>query len=229
MHQQVESGLEQAHGMMDATVELRRLRNAQERIEEMASQIPPISAAQLHDLIGGRRQSQFQLRRQCDRYLLLFCLSFLALVATILWMTAPAGVSPLNVALLVLVVVDCWVALRAALSLWLMRQTLRLRHCPYRMSRYADRLNSLSRRRRLWLGFILRNSCDTASDKGFRRLELVSLRIPSYSIAACLLLLVALRAGKAFAVTHDYVNVTTTTTKTDQAVCQNVHNLIAQS
>lgn len=229
MHQQVESGLEQAHGMMDAAVELRRLRNAQERIEEMASQIPPLSAAQIHDLIGGRRQSQFQLRRQCDRYLLLFCLSFLALVATILWMTAPMGVTPLNVSLLVLVVVDCWVALRAAMSLWLMRQTRRLRHRPYRMSRYVDRLRRLSRRRRLWLGFILHYSSDTASDKGFRRFELVSLRIPSYSIAACLLLLVALDASKAFAVTHDYVNVTTTSAKTDQSICQNVHNLIALS
>lgn len=229
MHQQVESGLEQAHGMMDAAVEFRRLRNAQERIEEMASQIPPLSASQVHDLIGGRRLSQFQLRRQCDRYLLFFCLSFLALVATILWMTATVGVTPLNVSLLVLVVVDCWVALRAALSLCLMRQTRRLRHRPYRMSRYADRLRRLSRRRRLWLGFILRYSSDTVSDKGFRRLELVSLRIPSYSIAACLLLLVALDASKAFAVTHDFVNVTTTSAKTDQAICQNVHNLIAQS
>lgn len=227
--QQRGSGPEQTCGGMDATVELRRLRNAQERIEEIASQIPPLSAGQVHDIIGGRRQTQFQLRRQCDRYLLLFCLSFLALVATILWLTAPAGVVPLNVALLVLVVVDCWVALRAAQSLWLMRQTQRHRHSPYRMSRYADRLSRLSRRRRLWLGFILRNSYDTSSDKRFRRLELVCLRIPSYAIAACLLLLVALNASKVVAVTHDFVNVTTTSDKTDQAICQNVQNLIAQS
>ena len=58
MHQQVESGLEQAHGMMDAAVEFRRLRNAQERIEEMASQIPPLSDAQLHDLGPCRRSPQ---------------------------------------------------------------------------------------------------------------------------------------------------------------------------
>lgn len=210
----------------------------QEERGMVMAQIPPISPDQLHALIGSGRQSQFQLRRQADRYLLVFCLFVLALAASLLWHTAPAGLTPFNVAVLILAVADAVVALRAVRSLWLMRQTLRLRHRPYRMARYADRLGRLSRRRRLWLGFVLAgsyNSVSTHVDPSTRSTgactswqEFFSLRLPSYSIAACLFLLIALNADKAFAATRDYVNVTTTSDKTDIAICDNVSKTLEQ-
>ena len=60
------------------------------------------------------------------------------------------------------------------------------------------------------------------------RQEFFSLRLPSYSIAACLFLLIALNADKAFAATRDYVNVTTTTDQTATAICDTVDNIIQQ-
>lgn len=208
--------------------DIHRLRSAQRLMDDVASRIPPFSPEQIRSVVEGERLPQFQLRRQADRYLLVFCLFVLALAASLLWHTAPAGLSPLNVAILVLAVADAVVALRAVRSLWLMRQTLRLRHRPYRMARYADRLGRLSPRRRRWLGFVLAGSYNSVSDNNHRRREFFSLRLPSYSIAACLFLLIALNADKAFAATRDYVNVTTTTEQTAAAICDTVGNIIQQ-
>ena len=203
-----------------------RMRSAQRLMDEVASRIPPFSPEQIHALVEGDKIPQFQLRRRCDRYLLIFCLLFLALAASILWHTASGGVTPFNVAVAILSVADLWVALRAAHSLWLMRQTLRLRPYPYRMSRYADRLNRLSRHRRRWIGFVLAGSYNSVPDKDYRRRELFSLRLPSYSIAACIFLLIVLNADKAFATTRDYVKVTTTSGKSDSAICDTVNKTI---
>ena len=216
--------------------DINRLRSAQRLMDDVASRIPPFSPEQIRSVVESDRLPQFQLRRQADRYLLVFCLFVLALAASLLWHTAPAGSTPLNVAVLVLAAADAVVALRAAHSLWLMRQTLRLRHRPYRMARYADRLGRLSRHRRRWLGFVLAgsyNSVSTHVDPSTHstgactsRQEFLSLRLPSYSIAACLFLLVALNADKAFAATRDYVNVTTTTEHTATAICDTINNTI---
>lgn len=219
---------ERGHDSPITDSDISRLRSAQELMEDAASRIPPFSTGQIHSVVEGDRLPQFQLRRQADRYLLIFCLFVLALAASLLWHTAPAGLSPLNVAVLILAVADAVVALRAVRSLWLMRQTLRLRHRPYRMARYADRLGRLSRRRRRWLGFVLAGSYNSVSDNNHRRQEFFSLRLPSYSIAACLFLLIALNADKAFAATRDYVKVTTTTEQTATAICDTVGNIIQQ-
>ena len=208
--------------------DIHRLHSAQRLMDDVASRIPPFSPEQIRSVVEGDRLPQFQLRRQADRYLLVFCLFVLALAASLLWHTAPAGLSPLNVAVLILAVADAVVALRAVRSLWLMRQTLRLRHRPYRMARYADRLGRLSRRRRRWLGFVLAGSCNSVSDNNHRWQEFFSLRLPSYSIAVCLFLLIALNADKAFAATRDYVKVTTTTEHTATAICDTVDNIIQQ-
>lgn len=205
-----------------------RMRSAQRLMDEVASRIPPFSPEQIHALVEGDKIPQFQLRRRCDRYLLIFCLLLLALAASILWHTAAAGVTPFNVAVAILSVADLWVTLRAARSLWLMKQTLRLRPYPYRMSRYADRLNRLSRHRRRWIGFVLAGSYNSVSDKDYRRREFFSLRLPSYSIAACIFLLIVLNADKAFAATRDFVKVTTTSEKTDDAICDTINNTIEQ-
>ena len=205
-----------------------RMRSAQRLMDDVASRIPPFSTEQIHSVVEGDRLSQFQLRRRCDRYLLIFCLFVLALAASLLWHTAPTGATPLNVTVLILAVADAVVALRAARSLWLMKQTLRLRPYPYRMSRYADRLNRLSRHRRRWIGFVLAGSYNSIPDKYYRRREFFSLRLPSYSIAVCLFLLIALNADKAFAATRDFVKVTTTSEKTDDAICDTINNTIEQ-
>ena len=202
------------------------LRSSQRLMDEVASRIPPFSPEQIRSVVESDRLPQFQLRRQADRYLLILCLFVLALVASLLWHTAQEGATPLNVAVLIIAVADAVAALRAARSLWLMRQTLRLRHRPYRMSRSADRLSRLSRRRRLWLRFVLAGSYNSVSDKDHRWQEFLSLRLPSYSIAACLFLLIALNADKAFAVTRDYVNVITTTEHTATAICDTVGIII---
>lgn len=204
------------------------MRSAQRLMDEVASRIPPFSPEQIHALVEGDKIPQFQLRRRCDRYLLIFCLLLLALAASILWHTASGGVTPFNVAVAILSVADLWVALRAARSLWLMKQTLRLRPYPYRMSRYADRLNRLSRHRRRWIGFVLAGSYNSIPDKDYRRREFFSLRLPSYSIAACIFLLIVLNADKAFAATRDFVKVTTTSEKTDDAICDTINNTIEQ-
>lgn len=219
---------ERGHDSPITDSDIHRLRSAQRLMDDVASRIPPFSPEQIRSVVESDRLPQFQLRRQADRYLLVFCLFVLALAASLLWHTAPAGLSPLNVAVLILAVADAVVALRAARSLWLIRQTLRLRHQPYRMARYADRLSRLSRRRRLWLGFVLAGSYNSVSDNNHRRQEFFSLRLPSYSIAACLFLLIALNADKAFAATRDYVNVTTTTDQTATAICDTVGNIIQQ-
>lgn len=205
-----------------------RLRNAAHHIDEAAGQIPPIPPERLHALMGGARPSQFQLLRQADRYLLILCLLVLALGASLLWHTAPVGVTPLGVAIVVLSLVVGWVALRAARSLWLMWQTCRLRSQPYRMARYADRLSRLSRRRRWWLGIVLRGSHSASSVGAHGRAEFFRLRLPSYSIAACLLLVVGLNSNKTFAATRDYVKVTTTTQCSDTSLCDTLSNIIQQ-
>ena len=229
---------ERGHDRPITDDDIRRLRSAQRLMDDVASRIPPFSTEQIRSVVEGDRLPQFQLRRHADRYLLIFCLFVLALAASLLWHTAPTGATPLNVTVLILAVADAVVALRAVRSLWLMRQTLRLRHRPYRMARYADRLGRLSRRRRRWLGFVLAgsyNSVSTHVDPSTRstgactsRHEFFSLRLPSYSIAACLFLLIALNADKAFAATRDFVKVTTTSEKTDDAICDTINNTIEQ-
>lgn len=191
-------------------------------------EVPQFTLEQIHALVGGNRLSQFEFRRRCDRYLLAFCLSFLALMASVLWHTAPAGATAFNIAVMALAVADVWVAQRAVRSLWLMRKTLRLRDNPCRMARYSVRLNRLSRRRRLWLDFILRGTYGTMSAANFRRCELVSLRIPSFSVAACLLLFIALNVDSAFAASPDYDRVTTTTSNDAYAICNTVIKIIEQ-
>ena len=219
---------ERGHNSPITDSDIHRLHSAQRLMDDVASRIPPFSTEQIHSVVEGDRLPQFQLRRQADRYQLIFCLFVLALAASLLWHTAPTGATPLNVTVLILAVADAVVALRAVRSLWLMRQTLRLRHRPYRMARYADRLGRLSRRRRRWLGFVLAGSYNSVADNNHRRQEFFSLRLPSYSIAACLFLLIALNADKAFAATRDYVNVTTTTEHTATAICDTVDNIIQQ-
>lgn len=219
---------ERGHNSPITDSDIHRLHSAQRLMDDVATRIPPFSTEQIHSVVEGDRLPQFQLRRQADRYLLIFCLFVLALAASLLWHTAPTGATPLNVTVLILAVADAVVALRAVRSLWLMRQTLRLRHRPYRMARYADRLGRLSRRRRRWLGFVLAGSYNSVADNNHRRQEFFSLRLPSYSIAACLFLLIALNADRAFAATRDYVNVTTTTEQTAAAICDTVGNIIQQ-
>lgn len=219
---------ERGHNSPITDSDIHRLHSAQRLMDDVASRIPPFSTEQIHSVVEGDRLPQFQLRRQADRYLLIFCLFVLALAASLLWHTAPAGLTPLNVTVLILAVADAVVALRAVRSLWLMRQTLRLRHRPYRMARYADRLGRLSRRRRRWLGFVLAGSYNSVADNNHRRQEFFTLRLPSYSITACLFLLIALNADKAFAATRDYVKVTTTTEHTATAICDTVDNIIQQ-
>lgn len=229
---------ERGHDSPITDSDIHRLHSAQRLMDDVASRIPPFSPEQIRSVVEGDRLPQFQLRRQADRYLFVFCLFVLALAASLLWHTAPAGLTPLNVAVIILAVADVVVALRAVRSLWLMRQTLRLRHRPYRMASYADRLGRLSRRRRLWLGFVLAGSCNSVAthvDPSTRSTgacsswqEFFSLRLPSYSIAACLFLLIALNADKAFAATRDYVKVTTTTEHTATAICDTVDNIILQ-
>lgn len=219
---------EKGHDRPVTDGDISRLRSAQRLMDDVASRIPPFSTEQIHSVVEGDRLSQFQLRRRCDRYLLIFCLFVLALAASLLWHTAPTGATPLNVTVLILAVADAVVALRAVRSLWLMRQTLRLRPYPYRMSRYVDRLNRLSRHRRRWIGFVLAGSYNSIPDKYYRRREFFSLRLPSYSIAVCLFLLIALNADKAFAATRDFVKVTTTSEKTDDAICDTINNTIEQ-
>ena len=230
-----------------------RMRSAQRLMDEVASRIPPFSPEQIHALVEGDNIPQFQLRRRCDRYLLIFCLLLLALAASILWHTDTSALRApqVLVPVAILSVADLWVALRAARSLWLMKQTLRLRPYPYRMSRYADRLNRLSCHRRRWIGFVLAGSynsvtygdvfsprdksklsssrlVENVSDKDYRRREFFSLRLPSYSIAACIFLLIVLNADKAFAATRDFVKVPTTSEKTDDAICDTINNTIEQ-
>ena len=219
---------ERGHNSPITDSDIHRLHSAQRLMDDVASRIPPFSTEQIHSVVEGDRLPQFQLRRQADRYLLIFCLFVLALAASLLWHTAPTGATPLNVTVLILAVADAVVALRAVRSLWLMRQTFRLRHRPYRMARYADRLGRLSRRRRRWLGFVLAGSYNSVADNNHRLQEFFSLRLPSYSIAACLFLLIAFNADRAFAATRDYVNVTTTTEQTAAAICDTVGNIIQQ-
>ena len=204
-----------------------RLRSAQRLMDEVASQMPPFSPEQIHALVKSGRLTQLQLRRQADRYLLILCLFVLALAASVLWHTAPAGATLFNIAVSILAFADLWVALRAARSLWLMGQTRRLRSHPYRMSRYADRLNRLTHRRRMWLGLVLRDSYNSVTGKDYRRQEFFSIRLPSYTIAACLFLLIAVNADKAFAATHDFDKVTTTSGKSDTAIRDAVNYLLS--
>lgn len=209
-------------------LDIDRLRAAYRHIEEAASHIPPLSPEQVHALISSGRLSQFQIRRQADRGLLVLCLLALTLAASLLWRTSPAGITPLNVTLLILAVADAWVALRAARSLWLMRQTLRLRHRPYRMARYSDRLNRLSHRRRWWIDLVLRNSPNADSHHISRRQERLAIRVPSYVAAACVLLILAIHTNAAFAATRTYSIVTTTSNQTAAALCHSVIKIIEQ-
>lgn len=209
-------------------LDINRLRSAQRLMDDAALRIPPLSPEQVHALISSGRLSQFQLRRQADRNLLTLCLPVLALVASVLWRTALADIMPIKVALIILAVADGWVALRAARSLWLMRQTLRLRATPLRMARYADRLHRLSHRRRWWLNLVLRNSPNTNALNVNRRQERLAIRIPSYVAAACVLLILAIHTNTAFAATHSYAKITTTSNQTDKALCRSVNKIIEQ-
>lgn len=213
----------------DALEETAQLRSAYRRMQDFASRIPPLSAEQVHAVVASGRLSQFQFRRQADRYLLAVCLSFLAVAASILWRTAADGLTPFNVAVLVIAIAVAWVALRAAHSLWLMRQTLRLRHRPYRMSRYADRLNRLSRRRHLWLDFVLKDSYNNAPNYSHSRPMQFPVRIPSYTVAACLLLFVLGVSSNALAAPRACLGMTSTSSHSVQAICDTVGAIIERS
>lgn len=171
-------------------IDIDRLRSAQKLMNKLASQTPPLSHEQIHDLISSNRPTQSQLHRQADSYLLIFSLSLLTLAAIILWHTAPAGLTPFNVTLLILTTADGWVAIRAVRSLWLMWLTYRLRHRPYRMLRYADRLDRLSHRRRWWLQFALANRYDSNYEEEKRQLGSFPLRLPYFAITTILVLLI---------------------------------------
>ena len=210
----------------DSLEETAQLRNAYRRMQDFASRVPPLSAEQVHAVVASGRLSQFQLRRQADRYLLAVCLSFLVVAASILWRTAAAGLTPFNVAVLVLAIAVAWVALRAACSLWLMRQTLRLRRRPYRMSRYADRLNRLSHRRHLWLDFVLKGSYGNTPDYSHSRPMQFSVRIRSYTVAACLLLFVLGISSNALAAPRACLGITSTSSHSEQAICDTLESII---
>lgn len=205
-----------------------RLRSAQRQIDEVASRIPPLSAQQIHTLVESGRRPQFQIRQQADRYLLAYSLLLLLLAAGLLWYTAPIHITPFSIAVLIFSAIDLWVISRAACSLWLMRQTLRLRFTPLRMARYSDHLNRLSHRRRYWLNFVLRNSSPSASSKEHRQMEFFCFRLPSYTIALGLLLLLALNTSKTFANTHDFIKIITTTDKTDTTLFLSASRAINQ-
>lgn len=212
---------------IDTWDECSRLRNANSRIDEFASQLPPLSPAQLHTLISGKRQTQFQMRRQSDRYLFTISILTLILMASILWHLSAERFSLFNI-IVILSIIDLCIAIRAGASLFLMWQTHRLRQHPYRMSRYADLLNRLTYHRRHWVDFVLHNSYGDTTDNRISKLEFINIRIPSYAIAACLLLLIAMNSDKAFAKTRDYAKVTTTSEKTDDTICNSVDYIIDQ-
>lgn len=203
-----------------------RLRAAQQQKDEAATRMPSLSPEQIHTVVSGGSLSQFELRRQADRYLLALCLSVLVLAASILRHTASAGITPFNAAVVLLSVAGLFVSLRAARSLWLMRQSQRHRSQPYRMACYADRLQRLSRRRRRWLNFVLRGN--TAASDSRRRYEMLVPRIPSYVVAALLFIIIAINASEAFATTHDFVKITTTSDKADEVLCLTVSQIIKQ-
>lgn len=214
-------------GATPSVTNINQLRTAQRLMDDAASRIPPLSPEQIHALISSGRLPQFQLRRQADHYLLTLCLSLLALEASILWHTLPAGATLLNIAFLILAVADGWVAILTAYSLWLMRQTLRRRTTPLRMASYADRLNRLSHHRRWWLNLVLRNSPNASFLNDSCR-ERIALRIPSYATAACILLILAFHTNLAFASIHNYAKVTTTSNQTDEELCRSVKKIIEQ-
>ena len=219
---QEERELDLLRGEVNVLDDIGRLRNAWNQMQEVASQTSPIPAQQLHALIGKECLSQFQLRRHADRYLLTLCLLVLALSASILWHTASAGVSPTNVAVLVLVVADCRVACRAARSLWLMWQTHRLRFQPDRMSRYADRLSRLSYRRRWWLGLVLRDN-GGLEQRCARYRRRVAVR--RYAVAACLFVGICFPYASLL-VAPTYEQITTSGKGDIQHICNTVDILI---
>ncbi len=177
---------------------------------------------EIHRLISNPSPSQADTLRQADRYLLIFCLLVLALLASVLRHPLPTVCMVLAV---VLAVIMLWGASRAAVSLYYQWQMRRLRHHPYQMLRYSDRFHRLSRFRRRWLNFLLWPS-QTAATHAPRRMDIATLRTPSYSIAACIFLLIAVNAGEAFASSRSYVNVTTNTSKTATVVCCSVNEII---
>ena len=175
--------------------DVNRLRSAQRLMDEVASRIPPLSPEQIHSVVESDRLPQFQLRRQADRWLLTLCILLLTLVAGLLWHHASDGLSPLNIAFLIFSAADLGVVLRATYSLWLMRQTLRLRATPLRMARYTDRLNRLTHRRRRWIDLVLRSHEVALLCQVSYRIEKAFHRIPSPAfVTACLALLVVITA-----------------------------------
>ncbi|MCF0212032.1 MAG: hypothetical protein HUK17_03965 [Bacteroidales bacterium] len=151
----------------------------------------PFSLNSLHDILSGKRHSQFKIRRLADRSLLALCIFLIVLAASLLWRTLPFGFTSLNVSILILSFLFLWVATRAAYSLWLMRQTTRFRFQPHRMIIYTLRLNRLTYRRRYWLQFVLCKPHVT-DEKRSRWFGLATLRIPPY---AMVLVCVAIFAG----------------------------------
>lgn len=221
-----ERELELLRREVDSLVQIRRIRQHYDRMTEAIENIPPLTHDQVHALISSSRLTQFELRRKADGLLLAFCLLLLALGTVALRGVAVSAAG--RVVLLVLAVADLWVALRAARSLWLLWLTHRLRFQPARMVRYAGRLARLFRRRRLWLGFILWGARNRSSEYNWFRTELRAVRIPSYAVAACMLLFFMFSSKDASAYNHDYDKVTTTTGETDKAICDTVNQMRAQ-
>lgn len=226
--QKEESANNPAESDTAAAPVIQRLRAADKRMQAASLRVPPLSDQQIHAIVSLDQPSQFQIRLRADCHLLILCLMALAVLASILLRTAPTGLTGLNVALLLFSLFLCWVALRAGCSLWLMQQTLRLRLHPYRMSRYSDWLARLSHRRRHWLQFVLSSNYSSYSPASYRRVELVSLRLPSYFIALCLLLFITFNTSQSFASSHHTTNVITNCHQNDTTICHTVDKLIAK-
>lgn len=135
----------------EESFELRRISEVWNRISETVPQQCRYSSEEIGRITTGRYTSQFDRRRQADRWLLASCLLLLAVfVFAFDRISCPWAYAVLLAGLLTL-----WVAAQAGLSLFYLRQTYRLRFRPSRMERYTVRLNRLSDRRHRWLDFVL--------------------------------------------------------------------------
>ena len=79
-----------------------------------------------------------------------------------------------------------------------------------------------------WLQFVLSSNYSYYSPASYRRVELVSLRLPSYFIALCLLLFITFNTSQSFASSHHTTNVITNCHQNDTAICHTVDKLIAK-
>ena len=220
-----ESNLEKLHHEVDGLMAVQRLRRWYDDTDKAAATIPPMGEDEMLSIIRSNSPMQFESRRTADRYLLAFCLSLLALVVFVLWHMWATDATFAKLALLLIAAVDLWTAQRSALSLYLMWQCHRLRSRPYRMARYAERLKKLTIRRQ-WLGRVqyFWYSQPTPADE--KHLELKLVNKCSYCIAACLVLLIVLNAGIAFAAPCQYSLLSAPSNMSAVGVCDNIMTMI---